>query len=140
MKSERTTSANCSAQQPALRFRRWSRKRYAAFISRKQIVTIGHLAAAVADRFYLKGLSLHKGISCFMATDLLVADREVDDSEEVSLWSLFVERALALLCPLQRETIACSASGELIQVCIEERRGESERVLPAFLVFNKLNK
>ena len=46
-----------------LRFRRWSRKGYAAFISRKHTVTIGCLAAAVADRFQQKQLSLHTGLN-----------------------------------------------------------------------------
>ena len=35
----------------ALRFRRWSRKAYAAFISIQRAVTIGQLSFSVADRF-----------------------------------------------------------------------------------------
>ena len=46
-----------------LRFRRWSRKGYAAFISLQHTVTIGCLAAAVADRFQQKQLSLHTGLN-----------------------------------------------------------------------------
>ena len=34
----------------ALRFRRWSHKRYAAFVSMGREVTIGHLSKGVADR------------------------------------------------------------------------------------------
>ena len=42
-----------------LRFRRWSRKTYAAFVSIHRQVTMGCLAAAVAERFQMKQLSLH---------------------------------------------------------------------------------
>ena len=42
-----------------VRFRRWSRKGYAAFVSRQRIVTIGMLAASLAERFQKKNLSLH---------------------------------------------------------------------------------
>ena len=38
----------------ALRFRRWSRKRYAAFISIQHAVTIGQLSANVSERFQAK--------------------------------------------------------------------------------------
>ncbi len=64
MKRAHTIFSKCCAQQPVLRFRRWSRKRYAAFISRKQVVTIGHLSAHIADRFLEKNLSLHTASSC----------------------------------------------------------------------------
>ncbi|WP_287619389.1 hypothetical protein [Parabacteroides sp.] len=49
----------------ALRFRRWSRKAYAAFISIQRAVTIGELSFSVADRFEKKNQSLHTGIGTF---------------------------------------------------------------------------
>ena len=49
----------------ALRFRRWSRKAYAAFISIQRAVTIGQLSFSVADRFEKKNQSLHTGIGTF---------------------------------------------------------------------------
>ena len=42
----------------SLRFRRWSRKGYAAFLSRLHCVTIGTLAAPVSERLYAKQVSL----------------------------------------------------------------------------------
>ena len=45
-----------------LRFRRWSRKGYAALISLQHTVTIGQLAIALADRFQQKHGALHAGI------------------------------------------------------------------------------
>ena len=43
----------------ALRFRRWSRKGYAAFISLQRAVTIGQLSTSVSERFQAKNLALH---------------------------------------------------------------------------------
>lgn len=43
----------------SLRFRRWSRKRYAAFVSLHHTVTMGCLSANVADRLQGKQSSLH---------------------------------------------------------------------------------
>ena len=60
----------------ALRFRRWSRKAYAAFISVQRAVTIGQLSFSVADRFEKKNQSLHTGIGTF--TD----DEERENTEE----------------------------------------------------------
>lgn len=50
-------------RQSALRFRRWSRKTYATFVSIKHAVTIGQLTSSVADRLHKKSLSLHSGIN-----------------------------------------------------------------------------
>lgn len=47
---------------PSLRFRRWTRARYAAFVSLHRAVTMGQLASHLADRFYKKQLSLHAGV------------------------------------------------------------------------------
>lgn len=46
-------------RQPTLRFRQWSRKGYAAFISLQREVTIGHLSSQVSDRFQMKNQALH---------------------------------------------------------------------------------
>lgn len=45
-----------------LRFRRWSRKKYAAFISLKRTVTIGCLSANVSERFQAKNVSGHTSV------------------------------------------------------------------------------
>lgn len=46
----------------SFRFRRWSRSRYAAFVSLHRAVTMGQLASHLADRFYKKQLSFHAGV------------------------------------------------------------------------------
>ena len=69
----------------ALRFRRWSRKAYAAFISVQRAVTIGQLSFSVADRFEKKNQSLHTGIGTF--TDGFF---EEDDEEPRGIaWTVY---------------------------------------------------
>ena len=87
----------------ALRFRRWSRKAYAAFISIQRAVTIGQLSFSVADRFEKKNQSLHTGIGTF--TDGFF---EEDNEERENKRSLAVSHGLftALLPVLVSNEIA----------------------------------
>ena len=63
-----------------LRFRRWSRKGYAAFVSLRHTVTIGQLAIALADRFQQKHGALHAGILRLCETvGRATHDTEVDE-------------------------------------------------------------
>ena len=66
----------------ALRFRRWSRKAYAAFISVQRAVTIGQLSFSVADRFEKKNQSLHTGIGTFTDGFSEEDDEERENTEE----------------------------------------------------------
>ena len=66
----------------ALRFRRWSRKAYAAFISIQRAVTIGQLSFSVADRFEKKNQSLHTGIGTFTDGFFEEDDEERENTEE----------------------------------------------------------
>ena len=88
-----------------VRFRRWSRKGYAAFISRQRVVTIGMLAASLADRFQKKNLSLHSCPSADSSrTVFLVAGTPYPDD-------LFREDGIAvqpLLCPYVPELLVDS--------------------------------
>lgn len=68
-------------QKPAtLRFRKWSRKGYAAFISIQHTVTIGQLAAHVSERFQVKNGSNHTSV----LTSDKVGDKETEDEENES--------------------------------------------------------
>lgn len=91
----------------ALRFRRWSRKAYAAFISIQRAVTIGQLSFSVADRFEKKNQSLHTGIGTF--TDgFFEEDNEERENTEENKRSLAVSHGLftALLPVLVSNEIA----------------------------------
>ena len=66
----------------ALRFRRWSRKGYAAFISVQRAVTIGQLSFSVADRFEKKNQSLHTAIGTFTDGFFEGDEEEKEDTGE----------------------------------------------------------
>ena len=48
--------------QNSFRFKRWSRKGYAAFFSLSRSVTIGQLSSNVAERFQIKNGSNHSSV------------------------------------------------------------------------------
>ena len=73
-----------------LRFRRWSRAKYAAFVSVHRQVTMGQLASSLADRFYAKQALLHGGlISAVQVGISEEAFREI--TEEDDFLSVFLE-------------------------------------------------
>ena len=85
----------------ALRFRRWSRKRYAAFISIQHAVTIGQLSANVSERFQAKNGSVHTSVLTFDK----VNDGETEEKENTSHPDCSKDITLSLLlqalCPVQ---------------------------------------
>ena len=48
--------------QNSFRFRRWSRKGYAAFFSLSRAVTIGQLSSNVSERFQIKNGTVHSSV------------------------------------------------------------------------------
>ena len=101
----------------ALRFRRWSRKAYAAFISIQRAVTIGQLSFSVADRFEKKNQSLHTGIGTFTDGFFEEDDEERENTEE-NKRSLAVSHGLftALLPVLVSNEIAHPAHYTLYNI------------------------
>lgn len=71
----------------ALRFKRWSRKKYAAFISIQRAVTIGQLSSNVSERFQTKNGSIHSSV---LFADQTVKE-EKEDASELSLEQTFAE-------------------------------------------------
>lgn len=69
---------NAHKQTQTIRFRRWSRKAYAAFASLHKQVTIGCLAVHISDRIGKKNaaFSLSGMISCANASNGLAAEEE----------------------------------------------------------------
>lgn len=91
----------CTYKPVALRFRRWSRKRYAAFISIQHAVTIGQLSANVSERFQAKNGSVHTSVLTFDK----VNDGETEEKENTSHPDCSKDITLSLLlqalCPVQ---------------------------------------
>lgn len=83
-----------------LRFRRWSRKAYAAFISIQRVVTIGQLSFSVADRFEKKNQSLHTGIGTFMDGFFEVNDERIEHAGEDKLNLVTSYRLCTVLLPV----------------------------------------
>ena len=98
----------------ALRFRRWSRKRYAAFISIQHAVTIGQLSANVSERFQAKNGSVHTSVLTFDK----VNDGETshpDCSKDITLSLL-----LQALCPVQIANRPAASYAHIIKDNISE--------------------
>ena len=113
-----------------LRFRRWSRRGYAAFISRKHTVTIGCLAAAVADRFYQKGLSLHRGVGHLVEGLREETEHSSQHPEQEDAWLLLVEQVLLLLLLSQDQTEACPAWVSAMNIFDKLKAGK-DRLVPS---------
>lgn len=119
-----------------LRFRRWSRKGYAAFVSRKHTVTIGCLAAAVADRFYQKGLSLHRGVGHWVESLREQAEQKEQalERDQASLPLAEQERLLLLLS--QKQVVACPAWVSARNVFKKRKAGmDPSGLFPPFCVY-----
>ncbi|MBD9168189.1 hypothetical protein [uncultured Parabacteroides sp.] len=85
----------------ALRFRRWSRKRYAAFISIQRAVTIGQLSANVSERFQAKNGSIHTSVLTFDKTGEGEAEEEGNTCCPDSSGSILSLLFLQTVCPVQ---------------------------------------
>lgn len=121
----------------ALRFRRWSRKRYAAFISVKNAVTIGTLSANVSERFQVKNGSVH--------TSVLSMERgETGETEEedtiVGNWLKtdipLLQVPVLLLVRTVNQTVAAANIYTLIYTSSEKAEGFNTILNPsAFFVY-----
>lgn len=102
-----------------LRFKRWSRKAYAAFISIRQAVTIGQLAANVSERFQTKQGSTHR-TTLFINQGMLEEEGYTDSGLlneslpfSASLWQL--------LTALPMQSIKQPAAPSIHYIYISER-------------------
>lgn len=105
----------------ALRFRRWSRKGYAAFISVRRAVTIGQLSADVSDRSLVKGSTIHTSVATLGSMHNEEDDEEAARSSDSSGGSFPTLLLLETILPQQ--TAGQSAEGG---ACIYNRKNFSE--------------
>lgn len=96
---------------PALRFKRWSRRGYAAFISLKQTVTIGHLSANVAERFQAKNSSIHSSV---LSNGLQAGEPEMEEEGDPDalrmLSNMQIRELTGILTALQNECRVVTAA------------------------------
>lgn len=120
----------------ALRFRRWSRKGYAAFISIQRAVTIGKLTANVSERFEVKNGSIHTSVLSVTRTEATeTAEEEICCMDEWSgttatLWQL---PALLLVQTIQHSAAAAYAYTFIYNT---SKKAESLSLLLKFSAFS----
>lgn len=86
----------------AFRFKRWSRKGYAAFISVQRAVTIGQLSANVSERFQVKNGSIHAAVLSFGSIDEDGTEEEEEDEPgNEGLWDIRLLGFLQTVSPVQ---------------------------------------
>lgn len=88
-------------QPVALRFRRWSRKGYAAFISVQRAVTIGQLSARISERFQVKNGSIHTSVLTVDKANEGETEKEEDTCRPGSPESILSLLFLQAVCPMQ---------------------------------------
>ena len=69
----------CSHKAGSIRFRRWSRKGYAVFVSLRIVVTIGHVCRSIADAALSKNKSFSENREQRTSVDERMAEGTVDD-------------------------------------------------------------
>ena len=123
----------------ALRFRRWSRKRYAAFISIQHAVTIGQLSANVSERFQAKNGSVHTSVLTFDK----VNDGETEEKENTSHPDCSKDITLSLLlqalCPVQIANRPAASYADLHQVFYKSKDILLKKINTIFLKSGKIN-
>lgn len=122
-----------------LRFRRWSRKRYAAFVSLHNTVTMGCLAANVADRLQGKQSSLHSS-ERISSSPYKLMENLPDDMVADNDISLAINICEAVMLPV---VLATSAPGEYYALSIikdiSEKTEDTAFILRHLLSFAFLN-
>ncbi|MGL5731819.1 MAG: hypothetical protein ACRCX5_11955 [Bacteroidales bacterium] len=75
----------------SIRFRRWSRKRYAAFCSLGKIISIGHLRCGIAEQSLIKQCQFDLVRNTCLNSETDTTDKESDLSAELSTPPLWLE-------------------------------------------------
>lgn len=101
---------------PALRFKRWSRRGYAAFISLKQTVTMGHLSANVSERFQTKNSSIHSSVLSNGIKTQEMENEEDGYPEESRMLSLMQIRELAGIAAIQQDNCRVTIPASILPV------------------------
>ena len=121
----------CSHKAGSIRFRRWSRKGYAVFVSLRIVVTIGHVCRSIADAALSKNKSFSSGNrEQRTSVDERMAEDAVDDGGGGILVSASqVVNAVLFLFLMQR---VVSVSGKSV-VC-------PERYIPLYNIGSGMRK
>ena len=125
----------CLHKAGSVRFRRWSRKGYAVFVSLRIAVTIGHVCRSIADAALSKNKSFSENREQRTSVDERMAEGAVDDGGGGILVSASqVVNAVLLLFLMQRVLMqrVVSVSGKSV-VC-------PERYIPLYNIGSGMGK
>lgn len=120
----------------AFRFKRWSRKGYAAFISVQRAVTIGQLSANVSERFQVKNGSIHAAVLSFGSIDEDGTEEEEEDEPgNEGLWDIRLLGFLQTVSPVQVVNRPAASYALIVKNNISESAEGFSQKLKAFRAF-----
>ena len=118
-----------------LRFKRWSRKRYAAFASLNKVVSIASLAVSVADKSLIKvGNYLQSCAHALSNDDLLSESTNFDELE--NLLALNAENQQIIT--IQTSADACAAGTSTVYSLLKATNKGNEPIVGRFFVCGNL--
>lgn len=118
----------------ALRFKRWSRKGYAAFVSIQRAVTIGQLSSNVSERFQVKNGSNHTSVLTGNQANPAEEGKTGELKEQSETDTLHPVLPELLLLPIQTVQQAVAAASSAYTYILYPKSGEFQHKLglPAF--------
>lgn len=131
---------NCLAKTlgKSIRFRRWSRKRYAAFCSLGKIISIGHLRCAIAEQSLIKQCLSDRAWTTLPATDTDPRDHESDLPIELSpilsCFDLFYSKAMQSEMVFQPSRDMSCLYNYFLYIYKKRIRSVSYRIVFAFCI------
>lgn len=106
----------------ALRFRKWSRKGYAAFISIQRAVTIGQLSANVSERIQAKNGSIHTSVLTLDKTGEGEIEEEGKTCRPDSSGSILSLLPLLTVCPVQTVSRPAASYAHIVKITFPKSR------------------
>lgn len=120
----------------AFRFKRWSRKGYAAFISVQRAVTIGQLSANVSERFQVKNGSIHAAVLSFGSIDENGTEEEEEEEPgNEGLWDIRLFGFLQTVSPVLAINQPAASYAQIIKDNISKSAEGFSLQLKAFRAF-----
>ena len=118
-----------------LRFKRWSRKRYAAFASLNKVVSIASLAVSVADKSLIKvGNYLQSCAHALSNDDLLSESTNFDELENL----LVLNAENQQIITIQTSADACAAGASTVYSLLKATNKGNEPFVGRFFVCGNL--
>lgn len=120
-----------------LRFKRWSRKRYAAFASMNRVVSIATLVVSVADKSLTKaGSYLQSSLQILSGGDVL---SESPNSEELENLLVLNAESQQQIITIQSCADACAAGASTVYSLLKKRPTRAMSLLLVAFLFAEIS-